>query len=306
MSAQPGGLAGAEYALADLLGLRHQAARLALSSRAPSRSQLSGAHRSRIRGRGMTYAESRPYQAGDDVRQIDWRVTARSGRPHTKLFEEERERPVFVVADFSPGMYFGTRHAFKHVVAAECCAVIGWAALASGDRIGALLTTPGGHIELRPSGGRRALMRLLHELDGVARPGGDGESTPLHDALERAQRVARPGSLVFVVSDFYGLDESAAGALARLRVHNDVVMVQVLDAVEIEPPPAGQYPVSDGRRIARLDLASAARRSDHAAMLERLRTGARQLAARLGVAHGMVRAGSAAAAQLAVLLERRG
>ncbi len=149
-------------------------------------------------------------------------------------------------------------------------------------------------------------MRLLHELDGVARPGGDGESTPLHDALERAQRVARPGSLVFVVSDFYGLDESAAGALARLRVHNDVVMVQVLDAVEIEPPPAGQYPVSDGRRIARLDLASAARRSDHAAMLERLRTGARQLAARLGVAHGMVRAGSAAAAQLAVLLERRG
>ena len=141
------GLAGTTFSTADLVGLRPRAAGLSLDASLSSRVGRSGIRVSRIRGRGMEYSESRIYLPGDDIRRIDWRVTARTGRPHTKLFHEERDRPVLFVVDLGAHMRFGTRGAFKSVVAAEAASLLAWAAAENGDRVGGLV--PGGG--LRPS-----------------------------------------------------------------------------------------------------------------------------------------------------------
>jgi len=269
---------------AELVQYRLSAQDLALGSRRPARSIITGGHASRFRGRGMDYLESRGYQPGDDIRSMDWRVTARSGQAHVKLYQEERERPVVVMLDLGPGMFFATRGAFKSVIAARAAALIGWAAVQNGDRIGALLFN-GGHHELRPTGGQRGVLRLIRQLVSATDPqqapadskaGSDGH---LNDALARLRRVARPGSLVFILSDFYSIDDDTRRHLQRLRQHSDVVACQIVDPLETEPLPAGRYAASDGHRSGVLDLRSAARRhassayfaSHHRAVAELMR-----------------------------------
>ena len=270
----------------DLIGLRARAERLRILTGRAARSSLAGAHRSRFRGRGMDYRESRHYQAGDDIRNMDWRITARSGRAHVKLFDEERERPVVIVADFCPSMFFASTGAFKSVVAARLAAMIGWATIAHGDRIGALIFN-GGHQELQPTGGRRGQMRLIRALveagdpvrglalgdnaesiqsnavnDDVASP--FPHSDDLTQALMRLRRVARPGSLVFLLSDFYSMDAESERHLARLARHNDLTALQIVDPLEIDPPPPGRYGISDGRRHGFIDTAGRAGRDRYA------------------------------------------
>lgn len=248
----------------ELIRLRLSARDLRLGSRQPAVSAIAGVHTSRFRGRGMDYLESRSYQAGDDIRNMDWRVTARAGEPHVKLFHEERERPVVVMVDQNPGMFFGTRGAFKSVVAARAAALIGWAAVSNGDRIGALLFN-GNHHELRPLGGQRGVLRLIRALVTATEPGtavmpAQG-MCPLTAALQRLRRVARPGSLVYILSDFYGAEDSTRRQLQRLRQHSDVVACQILDALEVQPPPPGRYGISDGARSDILDTRSPVRRT---------------------------------------------
>ncbi len=307
MSAAPDdsrGLSGAGFELPDLIRLRHAAARLCLRSHVTPVSWRAGMHVSRIRGRGMSFAESRLYQPGDDVRLIDWRVTARTGRPHTKVFEEEKERAVFVAAQFAPTMYFGTRVAFKHVVAAELAALVGWATVSCGDRLGALLASARGHVERRPAAGRRAVMALLSELAALASPPAAGVAPALADTLRRVARVARPGSLVFVIGDFYDFDDEAARHLARLAQHNDVVICQVLDPVEIDAPPPGVYPVSDGRRVGELHAIRADGHDTWRTLELRLREPLRQFARRHRLPRGLVCAGRPVAEQIEAILAR--
>jgi uncharacterized protein (DUF58 family) len=250
----------------ELIQLRLLARDLPLRARArqSARSVLAGGHRSNFRGRGMDYLESRAYQSGDDIRNMDWRVTARSGRAHVKVYHEERERPVVVMADFGPGMFFATHGAFKSIIAARAAALIAWAAVDDGDRIGALLYN-GKHRELRPAGGQRGALRLIRALVAAADPAGRPEQTTqphnaLNAALLRLRRVARPGSLVFIVSDFYNTDGDSRQHLQHLRRHNDVVACQILDRLELQPPVAGQYPVQHGEQQGILDTRSANRR----------------------------------------------
>ena len=267
-SAHPAGTAFpgvVQVSSAELVQYRLRARELKLGSRLPARSIITGGHASRFRGRGMDYLESRGYQPGDDIRSMDWRVTARSGRAHVKLYQEERERPVVVMLDLGPGMFFATRGAFKSVIAARAAALIGWAAVQNGDRIGALLFN-GGHHELRPVGGQRGVLRLIRQLvsatDPVQGMAGSDVVNPghLNDALARLRRVARPGSLVFILSDFYAIDEDTRRHLQRLRQHCDVVACQVVDALETEPLAPGRYAVSDGRQRGVLDTRTQARR----------------------------------------------
>ncbi len=243
----------------ELIQLRQKARDLRLDSRQPARSSIAGNHGSRFRGRGMDYLESRGYQPGDDIRSMDWRVTARSGRAHVKVYQEERERPVVTMIDLGPGMFFATRGAFKSVVAARAAALIGWAAVRNGDRIGALLFN-GGHREIRPLGGQRGVLRLIRELvpasdprAGMTAKAGDNH---LDEALGRLRRVARPGSLVFILSDFYAIGEDTHRHLQQLRKHNDVIACQIVDALELEVPPPGQYAVTDGSHNGILDTRS--------------------------------------------------
>ena len=258
----------------DLIALRGRAERLKPAPALPARSSLAGAHRSRFRGRGMDYRESRHYQAGDDIRNMDWRITARAGHPHIKLFDEERERPVVVMVDFGPSMFFASRGAFKSVLAARLAALIGWSAIGHGDRVGALIFN-GGHQELQPAGGRRGQMRLIRALVEAGDPerglaahpdsGAGSGSASLSDALARLRRVARPGSLVFLLSDFYSLDADSARHLSRLARHNDLTAFQIVDALEMAPPPPGRYGISDGVRSAFVDTSQRAERERYAA-----------------------------------------
>lgn len=254
----------------ELVQCRLQARELKLDRRLPARSSITGGHASRFRGRGMDYLESRAYQPGDDIRSMDWRVTARTSHAHVKLYQEERERPVVVMIDLGPGMFFATQGAFKSVIAARAAALIGWAAIQNGDRIGAFLFN-GGHHELRPLGGQRGVMRLIRQLVtatdpavALAGPGRDAQSSHLNEALLRLHRVARPGSLVFILSDFYAINADTRRHLQRLRQHNDIVACQIVDALELTPPPAGRYAITDGAETGLLDTRSVTRRRAYA------------------------------------------
>ena len=216
---------------------------------------MAGAYRSRFRGRGIDFLESRNYQPGDDIRNMDWRVTARTGRPHTKVFQEERERPVLVVLDASPSLYFGTQRVLKSVAAGQIAAAVAWSTVRRGDRIGGFFFAPGRHRELRPAGGRRGAMRMMQGLVDWLQPEQVSAEVPepLSGALARVRHTVRPGSLVIIISDFFGLDENCNRHLSRLRQHNDVIGCQVLDAAEHQLP-AGHYPITDGEQLSVLDM----------------------------------------------------
>jgi uncharacterized protein (DUF58 family) len=211
--------------------------------------QFGGPRASRFRGRGMEFSEVRAYQAGDDVRSIDWRVTARTGRPHSKLFEEERERPVWLVVDLGPSMRFGTRGAFKSVVAARAAAVLAWEAHNEGERVGGIVVAPGSTVELPPARTRRHLLRFLDVLATGTSAQSEVPADDLESQLRWLAPRVRSGGRVVVVSDFYSHDEALALALRVLARRCEVSLVHVYDALEATPPPAGRYRVSDGREI---------------------------------------------------------
>ena len=243
----------------DLIRLQQSARPLNLERRIPAKAIAAGKHFSRFRGRGMDYAESRNYQAGDDIRHMDWRVTARAGKPHTKLFQEERERPIVLLLDFSPSLFFGSRKRLKSVVAARVAALLGWAAIQQGDRIGGLLFN-GDHKELPPKNSQKGVLNLIRQLIKYSDPRRGMKATPhpghFNEALKRLRRIARPGSLVFLISDFYSLDARSENSLRRLRQHCDLVAIQILDPLEKAAPPAGRYAVTNGQRQGLLNTAS--------------------------------------------------
>jgi uncharacterized protein (DUF58 family) len=214
------------------------------------KAQQSGSYLSRFKGRGMEFDEARQYQPGDDVRTLDWRVTARTGTPHTKLFREERERAVLTWVDMRPTMFFATRSAFKSVVAARAAALVGWSANKQGDRLGGLVFTADQHHELRPGRGKAAVLNLLRQLSLAShwQSHHDEEEPDAGTALARLRRVARPGSLIFLFSDFRNLGPQTESHLAQLGRHNDVVLFHIYDPLEAELPDHGVYRVAWGRR----------------------------------------------------------
>ncbi len=231
------------------------------------RSLQTGAYVSHFRGRGMEFDESRPYQPGDDPRSIDWRVTARSTTAYTKLFREERERPVLVMVDLRSNMHFATRGCFKSVNASRAAALLSWAAHHRGDRLGGLIFGDTVHRELKPRLGRQAALRYLHEL--AEHPDWAPQQhersidreAPLALAMASLRRVARPGSLVVILSDFLGINRTAQSYLSSVARHNEVLAVVLSDPLERELPPPGRYRlVMDEEELAIDTYAQAARR----------------------------------------------
>jgi uncharacterized protein (DUF58 family) len=229
-----------------------------------------GAYVSHFRGRGMEFDESRPYQPGDDPRSIDWRVTARSTTAYTKLFREERERPVLVMVDLRAGMHFATRGCFKSVNASRAAALIAWAANHRGDRLGGLIFGDTTHRELKPRLGRQAALRFVHTLAehpdwqrGPGRMDDDGEQ-PLAQAMAALRRVARPGSLVVILSDFDGFSRSAQSYLSSVARHNEVLAVFLNDPIERELPPPGRYRLVSGDEEMAIDTVARSARRDYA------------------------------------------
>ncbi len=248
---------GVQVSWKELIQLRFQLVNIAFSSQKRVMTTLAGGYPSFFRGRGMDFMETRHYQPGDDIRAIDWRVTARTGKPHTKLFREERERPVFLWVDYRQQMFFGTQVRFKSVVAAYAAAWLAWVAKAHGDRIGGLIFSAEQHKELRPASGQRGVLRFIKALvDNQPIQGGDFQMGQINLALAQLRQVAYPGSLVCLLSDFRGLNQDGETHIKRLAQHNDVLVVFIYDQLEKAlPSRPGHYDMTNGQQILTINSA---------------------------------------------------
>ncbi len=246
---------GVVPSLAELVALR----RVAQGYRPPHRGRhgVSGQALSPMRGRGMEYAESRSYAVGDDARHIDWRLTARSGKPHTKLFQAERERLTLIVADTSPSLYFGTRVRFKSVQAARAGAIAAWIAIRDGDRVAALRGSDR-EAPVPPAAGPRGALRVL---DALVRwyTSPPAQDAGLTIALDHARRLLRPGSRLILLADAHSIAAVPAKRWPALSMHNEVIVLLLSDPFESTPPQSALSFMASGHRID-LDLAIAAQR----------------------------------------------
>jgi uncharacterized protein (DUF58 family) len=241
---------GAYADLNELIALRFSAQQLQLARRNRALSMLAGPNKSNFRGRGIDFEEVRNYQPGDDIRTIDWRVTARTGTAHTKVFREERERPVLVVVDQRSTMFFGSSHCFKSVLAAQLASLIAWSALNAGDRVGGLVFNGEEHREIRPRRSRKTVLALLsqvaeynHNLPLPIESAGDSFAA----MLSNLRRITRPGSSLFLISDFSGASqEHAREHLFQLSQHTELTAIACSDPLESRLPRAGKYAVTNG------------------------------------------------------------
>ena len=235
--------------LSRLLRSRHWAQQLTLFSPKAARNMLLGNVRSRFRGRGMEFEEVRRYQPGDDIRTIDWKVSARTQQTYTKLFCEERERPCHILVDQRSSLFFGSEKQFKSVLAAELAAAIAWAALAGGDRVGGQVIGDLTERDCRARRNKQAVLQLIHnidELNQLLQQPSNETSTTLANSLEECRRITRPGTAIFVISDFHDFDDAAAKALTNLGKHADITLLHVCDALEDTLPISGSIAISDG------------------------------------------------------------
>lgn len=242
--------------LKELIQLRASAKAIDLNFHHKIRSHLLGGHLSNLKGRGIDFDEVRAYQAGDDIRYMDWKVTARRGIAHTKLFHEERERPVFLLIDLNESMFFATKVALKSVIAARASALLAWAAISNGDRVGALICTEANHIELRPKTRKQGVLPLLKNLVDVQKRLRSNHRDPAWFAqtLARLRHVAKSGSLIFILSDFLHFDAECARHINILSRYYQLITCLIRDPIEIIPPPPGRYAMTDGKHLLALDF----------------------------------------------------
>ncbi|HVS77849.1 MAG TPA: DUF58 domain-containing protein [Steroidobacteraceae bacterium] len=241
--------------LAELLALRGAAHGLSLHGRKATRVTLLGVHSSAQRGRGLEFQEVRPYVAGDDPRNIDWRVTARRGRPHTKLFREERERPVWLLVDLQPGLFFGTRRQLKSALVLRTAALLAWVASLGGDRVGAVIAHDGAQTRILPARARQTGVLPLLDALLQCQPRAPAQPSPLamEEALRALLPLVRPGNLILAVSDFAGLREEAVSLWTALAAHSDLRLFWVTDALEEEGLPDGRFRVGLPGRLRLLE-----------------------------------------------------
>ena len=266
---------GAFVDINELIALRFPARQLQPGYHSRALSALAGPNKSNFRGRGIDFEEVRSYQQGDDIRTIDWRVTARTGAAHTKLFREERERPVLVVVDQRSCMFFGSQYCFKSVLAGQIASLLAWSALHSGDRVGGLVFDDTGHREIRPRRSRKTVLALLSQianfnqaLPGAPAPATDSFST----MLSNLRRIARPGSSLYLVSDFRGgTDSRSREHLFELAKHTELTAIACTDPLESRLPGAGTYAVTNGRERSELHTADRQLRHRYQSDMQRQR-----------------------------------
>jgi uncharacterized protein (DUF58 family) len=243
--------------LEELLVLRGAARSLCLRARGPARALLLGSHHSSHHGRGLEFEEVRLYAAGDDPRSIDWRVTARRGRVHTKLFREERERPVWLLVDLDNAMYFGSRSQLKSMVAVRAAALLAWVAASSGDRVGAVVIGAGGIRGLPPRSREAGVLPLLNVLaDLQPRAPGRSSTDSLRRGVMTLAPLVHPGSLVLVLSDFARAHSTDGGFWSGIAAHSECRWVWIRDPLEIRSLPDGHYRAGFPDPVVSIDGAS--------------------------------------------------
>ena len=231
------------------------------------RAPQAGQHLSVYKGRGMDFAESRAYMVGDDIRAMDWKVTARTGIPHTKVFQEERERPILIWTDLRPAMFFATRGRFKSVMASEIASLLVWKSWLDGDRAGGMVIGADQHIEIRPARSKAKILQLLQHLANYSQqlannaqlPQTSQQSESLAQSWKRLRRVTSPGSQAYIISDFRGLDNEAEKQLLSVSRHAAITLIQISDPFELHLPKTGQikkqrFSLTNGQRFLRLNF----------------------------------------------------
>lgn len=239
-------------ALPQLIRLQAEARALKLPAAKQVRARQAGLQQSPRRGRGMAFAEVRQYQPGDDIRSIDWRVTARRQSPHTKLYEEERERPVLLICDLGPSLFFASTGAYKQVRCAQLAAILAWLALWSGDQVGGIVFGGQALTVHRPARRKKSVLQLLDTLASQQRiRGGNAAASAKEDArgdldtaLSEARRVAHTGSRIFVLSDFIHLSDDTSRLLGALARHNTVSALRIVDPLELRLPDTGRFAIA--------------------------------------------------------------
>lgn len=223
--------------LRDLIAVQHQAFGFSFLPKFAVQSLLSGKHRSKLRGRGLDFEEVRKYVAGDDIRNIDWKVTARVGITHTKEFTEERERPVFIITDQTASMFFGSQKYFKSVTAAKLAALACWRVLDQSDRCGGMVFNDSKIEYVAPKRNRNSVQQYLklisaqnHQLGAQPKP--EGLENPMNETLRRANELIGHDYLVVLISDLYTADQETVKQLIRLKKNNDVIIAQISDPAE--------------------------------------------------------------------------
>ena len=249
--------AGVYANLDELVRLQYKARGFSFLPRQPVHSILAGRHASRLRGRGLNFEELRRYLPGDDIRNIDWKVTARTREPHVRVYSEEKDRPALLLVDQRMSMFFGSQRVLKSVVAAEVAALTAWRILDTGDRVGALVFNDRDIVEIKPHRSQERVMQVLRTivdanrrlsvLDPVTQtPSPPANPEMLNEVLNGALRLARHDFLIVLISDCYGDNEDTQRLVTKLCQHNDVVVALVYDPLEANLPEAGPTVVSEG------------------------------------------------------------
>lgn len=244
--------------LKQLVALQHPVSGFSFLPKQPVQSILSGRHGSRLRGRGLNFEELRHYRPGDDIRTLDWKVTNRTGKPHVRVYSEEKERPVLILVDQRINMFFGSQIKMKSVLAAELAALSAWRVLSVGDRVGAIIFNDTEIKQIRPQRSRNNVMQILHhlvsfnhQLDASTRQQQDDGQ--LNKALAEVERISGHDYLIVLISDMSGWDDETLLRIKRLRQHNDVIASLVFDPLEQTLPKAQQLILSDGNQQIQVD-----------------------------------------------------
>ena len=250
---------GAYVSVDNLVALESIATDLTFLRKAPVRRFLAGRHESRMRGRGLSFEELRTYMPGDDVRTIDWRVTARTGQPFVRVYNEEKDRPALIVVDQRTNMFFGSRRSMKSVAAAEVAALCAWRVMTLGDRVGGVVFNDVKQEAVRPHRSRGAVIRFAETIsiqNNALSADSDIERSPgqLNAVLGSVAALARHDHLIIVVSDFDGHGPETRDLLLRMSVANDVIAVLVYDPFLLDLPCQGEMVVSGGALQAELQF----------------------------------------------------
>lgn len=253
---------GIDVSMDELIGLRHGPVHDWVNNK-KQWLKLTGQKLSNIRGRGIEFDATREYQAGDDIRHMAWRVTARSLKPHIKVYHEEKERPVWLAVDLSPSLYFGTRCMFKSVSSIKQAASFGWSYLLKRERIGAIIATQKTQV-FRPQASERNFLAILHSLSTCSSqlPAYTGDNY-LNDLLQTMQQHVRSDNLIFIMSDFFRFDTNNQKLILHIAQRAQVVLVFVYDPFEAEPPPPHQYLLTDGLKRALFNMDNARIRQEY-------------------------------------------
>ena len=245
-------VAGVYTSLQQLIKLQQKARGFSFLPKQPIHSLLAGRHASRLRGRGLNFEEIRHYLPGDDIRNVDWKVTARTKKPHTKVFTEERDRATLLITDQRISMFFGSQVNMKSVTAAELAALAAWRVISAGDRVGAIVFNDHDMQTIKPQRSNDSVMNILNTLVEKNHALNVSTSTltnpgMLNTALSHALRLAKHDFLICIISDFDGADEESKRLITLLSQHNDVIAALIYDELETALPESEKLLVSDGK-----------------------------------------------------------